>query len=134
MPLWKQRISNFSLGLWIWSSSSPNPIISVSMLSVRLICSTTGMDPPLPIITAGRPYSCIMAARAAFTQGVSTSISMPGVMPKARYVTCASGGSRSATNFLNASKIACGSWSGTRRNETLADASDGMIVLLPSPV
>ncbi len=60
--------------------------------------------------------------------------SMAGERVPTSYATTAPGGRRSLTKRLNCSNTASGSWSGTRRNEIFADASDAITVLPPAPV
>ena len=61
------------------SAACPPPGSSV-------VTSTTGIDPPLPISSAGLPYSSASAAAPPGHEGLSTSTSMPGAAPKSREV------------------------------------------------
>src|ERR1700722_2305196 len=118
IPWWKQRCSNFSLGLWIWSSSRPKPISSVSIPRTFFSETTTGMDPPQPISIAGLPYSSAKAVCAARTHGESALTSTPGEPWPPSNSAVAPTGNRSVTNCLNCSTTSSGSWPGTRRNVT----------------
>ena len=95
---------------------------------------TTGIEPPQPISTAAcRIPRRAPPARRAPT-GCRCSPRCRASACRRRYSTVAPGGRRSATKRLNCSNTSSGSWSGTRRNETLADASEAITVLLPAPV
>ncbi len=59
---------------------------------------------------------------------------MPGLAENTVTSTRASAGVRSATKRLKPSAMAAGSCPGTRRNETLAEASAAITVLAPAPV
>ena len=56
--------------------------------------STTGMLPPEPISTAGRPYSAASAPRAAVTKALSDGISTPGALLNTSISARAPAGSR----------------------------------------
>ena len=104
------------------------------MPSTRRNDSTTGIDPPQPINSAGLPYSSARAACARCTKRLSSATSMPGEPENFSNATVAPGGSRSFTKLWNPAYTASGSCLPTSRNDTFADASDAITVFAPGPV
>ena len=132
--MWNEDSSYFSFGEWTRSSSSANPIISASMPSSCLKSCTTGIEPPMPTIAGVLPHSASSAAAPRCSIGQSSGTRKAGPMPWSWNSTSQSAGTRAFTNSLSAARCLAGSWSPTRRNDTLAEASEGITVLKPAPV
>lgn len=68
MPLWNDCSSYFSFGEWMRSSVSPKPTSRESMPSIFWKSPTIGIEPPMPMTTAGFGHS----SESAFFAFVST--------------------------------------------------------------
>ncbi len=91
------------------------------------------MDPPEPMKTASLPHSAESASRVRPKAAASIGKVIARPEPCSMNRTLQSAGKRARTKARNASRMRCGSWSKTRRNETLAEALAGITVLNPSP-
>ena len=94
---------------------------------------TIGIEAPHPIITVGRPHSSSSAAAAACIGAVEVSKEMAVLACGLVNSTLQSGGSCARTNALRRSMIFSGSWPATMRQVILAEALDGITVLVPMP-
>src|SRR5579872_268696 len=133
-PLWNEEISYFSFGEWALSSSSAKPTRSASMFSSRLKAPTIGIDPPVPIKSAGLPHSPSSARRARRKASLLVATTIAGLEAWPMNSALTSAGKRAFTKLRKLCEILSGFCRPTSRKETFARASAGSTVLEPSPV
>ncbi len=127
-------MSTFSFGAWMWSEFSPAAMKTsgAPRMSVR---SASGPLPPSRVNRASVPNARSTARLPASTAGESIG-AIVGRTPGPSGVTTASipGGVCAVTYSSSAASTSPGSWSATRRKESLACAWRGTMVFGPGPV
>src|SRR5262249_27750946 len=133
-PLSSMPISTFSLGAWMWSEFRPAAMKTsgASRISAR---SASGPLPPSLVNSAWVPNARSTARLPAWTAGESIGAEH-GRTPGLSDATAASipRGVWAATYSPSPVSTCAGSWSATRRNDTLPCASRGTMVFGPGPV
>ena len=93
-----------------------------------------GIEPPSRIRTGRAPQMSSMASSAASTIGPLASTTTGSAPCRCVTSTVTPGGATDWTCSVNSSAIFFGSWSGTRRIETLAPPQEGSTVFAPLPM
>src|SRR5215467_15076015 len=133
-PLSSMPISTFSLGAWMRSEFRPAAMKTsgAARISAR---PASGPLPPSLVNSASVPNARSTARLPAWTAGEPIGAEQ-GRTPGPSGVTAASipDGVWAATYSPSPASTCAGSWSATRRNDTLACASRGTMVFGPGPV